>query len=81
MGGNIVFHAKRNAVKIKTYNAVSTAADFLLVRRGQQVVGLILNTEYRVTHTDISQYRLRFGFSLLYTDRVPLELLDSAALL
>jgi hypothetical protein len=31
--------------------------------------------------TDISQYRLRFGFSLLYTDRVPFELLDSAALL
>jgi hypothetical protein len=31
--------------------------------------------------TDISQYRLLFGFSLLYTDRVPFELLDSAALL
>jgi hypothetical protein len=31
--------------------------------------------------TDISQYRLRFGFSLLYTDCVPFELLDSAALL
>jgi hypothetical protein len=31
--------------------------------------------------TDISQYRLRFGFSLLYRDRVPFELLDSAALL
>jgi hypothetical protein len=30
---------------------------------------------------DISQYRLRFGFSLLYTDRVPFELLDSPALL
>jgi hypothetical protein len=30
---------------------------------------------------DISQYRLLFGFSLLYTDRVPFELLDSAALL
>jgi hypothetical protein len=34
-----------------------------------------------VNHRDISQYRLRFGFSLLYTDRVPFELLDSAALL
>jgi hypothetical protein len=34
-----------------------------------------------VMYTDISQYRLRFGFSLLYTDRVPFELLDSAALL
>jgi hypothetical protein len=32
---------------------------------------------------DILQYRLffGFGFSLLYTDRVPFELLDSAALL
>jgi hypothetical protein len=30
---------------------------------------------------DISQYRLLFEFSLLYTDRVPFELLDSAALL
>jgi hypothetical protein len=30
---------------------------------------------------DISQYRLLFGFSLLYTERVPFELLDSAALL
>jgi hypothetical protein len=30
---------------------------------------------------DISQYRLLFGFSPLYTDRVPFELLDSAALL
>jgi hypothetical protein len=29
----------------------------------------------------ISQYRLLFGFFLLYTDRVPFELLDSAALL
>jgi hypothetical protein len=34
-----------------------------------------------VRPTDISQYRLRFGFSLLYKDRVPFELLDSAALL
>jgi hypothetical protein len=25
----------------------------------------------RVKPTDISQYRLRFGFSLLHTDRVP----------
>jgi hypothetical protein len=31
--------------------------------------------------TDISQYRLRFWFSLLYADHVPFELLDSAALL
>jgi hypothetical protein len=30
---------------------------------------------------DISQYRLLYGFLLLYTDRVPFELLDSAALL
>jgi hypothetical protein len=30
---------------------------------------------------DISQYRLLFGFFLLYTDRVPFELLDSAALI
>jgi hypothetical protein len=30
---------------------------------------------------DISQYRLFFGFSLLYTDRVPFDLLDSAAFL
>jgi hypothetical protein len=29
---------------------------------------------------DISQYRLLFGFSLLFTDRVPFVLLDSAAL-
>jgi hypothetical protein len=26
----------------------------------------------------IAQYRLLFGFSLLYTDRVPFELLDRA---
>jgi hypothetical protein len=30
---------------------------------------------------DNSQDRLLFGFSLLYTDRVTLDLLDSAALL
>jgi hypothetical protein len=30
---------------------------------------------------DISQFRLLFGFFLLYTDRVPFELLDSAAIL
>jgi hypothetical protein len=30
---------------------------------------------------DISQYRLLVGFLLLYMDRVPVELLDSAALL
>jgi hypothetical protein len=30
---------------------------------------------------DTSQYRLLFGFFLIYTDRVPFELLDSAALL
>jgi hypothetical protein len=30
---------------------------------------------------DNSQYRLLFGFFLLYTDRVSFELLDSAALL
>jgi hypothetical protein len=30
---------------------------------------------------DISQRRLLFGISLLYTDRVPFELLESAALL
>jgi hypothetical protein len=29
---------------------------------------------------DISQYRLLFVFFLLYTDRVPFELLDSPAL-
>jgi hypothetical protein len=29
---------------------------------------------------DISKYRLLLGFFLLYTDRVPYELLDSAAL-
>jgi hypothetical protein len=29
---------------------------------------------------DISQYRLLFGFFLLYMDRVPFELLNSAAL-
>jgi hypothetical protein len=27
--------------------------------------------------TDISQYRLLFGFTLLYTDRVPFELLEA----
>jgi hypothetical protein len=36
---------------------------------------------YLVYSIDISQYRLLFGFSLLYTDRVTFELLDSAALL
>jgi hypothetical protein len=30
---------------------------------------------------DISQYRLLFGFSQLYMERVPFELFDSAALL
>jgi hypothetical protein len=30
---------------------------------------------------EVSQYRLLFGFYLLYTVRVPFELLDSAALL
>jgi hypothetical protein len=30
---------------------------------------------------DTLQYRLLFGFFLLHTDRVPFELLDSAALL
>jgi hypothetical protein len=40
----------------------------------------ICTTVYTYT-TDISQYTLCFGFSLLFTDRVPFELLDSAALL
>jgi hypothetical protein len=45
------------------------------------------NVINNVTHNvlsqpiDISQCRLLFGFFLLYTDRVPFELLDSAALL
>jgi hypothetical protein len=30
---------------------------------------------------DISQYRLLFGFFLLYANRVPFELLDSPALI
>jgi hypothetical protein len=30
---------------------------------------------------DFSQYRLLFGFFLLYTDHIPFELPDSAALL
>jgi hypothetical protein len=34
----------------------------------------------RIWIIDNSQYRLLIGFSLLYTDRVPFELLDSAAL-
>jgi hypothetical protein len=37
--------------------------------------------DIQVESIDISQYRLLFGFSLLYTDRVPFELLHSAALL
>jgi hypothetical protein len=40
-----------------------------------------VRTQMMVACIDISQYRLLFGFSLLYTDRVPFELLDSAALL
>jgi hypothetical protein len=35
----------------------------------------------RDTHIDISQYRLLLEFILLYTDHVPFELLDIAALL
>jgi hypothetical protein len=42
--------------------------------------GTFISPSY-CTPTDISKYRLLFGFSLLYTDRVPFELLDSAALL
>jgi hypothetical protein len=34
-----------------------------------------------IVHIEISQCRLLFGSSLLYTDRVPFELLGSAALL
>jgi hypothetical protein len=36
---------------------------------------------FRIDIIDILQYRLLFGLFLLYTDRVPFELLDSAALL
>ncbi len=38
-GGNV----EEKKVK-KTYNAVTAAANLLLVRAGQQIVGLILNT-------------------------------------
>jgi hypothetical protein len=38
------------------------------------------NMEIVIDLIDISQYRLLFGLFLLYTDRVPFELLDSAAL-
>jgi hypothetical protein len=41
----------------------------------------ISNSEDSVLIIDISQYRLLFGFFLLYMDRIPFELLDSAALL
>jgi hypothetical protein len=35
----------------------------------------------RTPPIDVSQYRRLLGFSLLYTYRVPIELLDSAALI
>jgi hypothetical protein len=37
-------------------------------------------TTLPIRSIDISQYRLLFGCSLLYMDRVPFELLDSAQL-
>jgi hypothetical protein len=46
----------------------------ILIEKGVQAYN-------RLLPTDTSQYRLHFGLSLLYTDRVPFELLDSAALL
>jgi hypothetical protein len=39
-----------------------------------------LDNGLSIYNIDISQYRLLLGFFLLYTDRVPFELLDSAAL-
>jgi hypothetical protein len=53
------------------------------IRRHLECVRSLFTYRYRycIEPTDISQYRLRFGFSLLYMDRVPFELLDSAALL
>jgi hypothetical protein len=44
-------------------------------------MALIIHRVDCIRTIDISQYRLLFGFFLLYTDCVPFELLDSAALL
>jgi hypothetical protein len=54
-------------------------------------IWLVRHNSYRAKHSilftllavpiDVSQHRLLFGFFLLNTDRVPFELLDSAALL
>jgi hypothetical protein len=62
----------------KTAEAIFMSKESLTPRK----LLLILDSKFRsVAITDISQSRLRFGFSLLCTDRVPFELLDSAALL
>jgi hypothetical protein len=39
------------------------------------------HAEDQVWSIDTSQYRLLSGFFLLFTDRVPFELLDNAAIL
>jgi hypothetical protein len=61
---------------LKSKNTVLSLFNFLYV-----MVFIERERKEWVQTIDISQYRLLFGFSLQHTDRVPFELLDSAALL
>jgi hypothetical protein len=56
------------------------------IEQAKMKFGIITSRRYfelekmYVQNIDISQYRLRFGLSLLYKDRVPFELLLTAQL-
>jgi hypothetical protein len=60
------------------------ALDFYFIKSAQHAVEFSKPSDVTaqwVPHIDISQCRLLFGFFLLYTGRIPFELLDGAALL
>jgi hypothetical protein len=65
-------------VKVVTASEDSSKYIVSIIYFGQRVFGAKAPGAASI---DISQYRLLFGFCLLYTDRVPFDLLDSAALL
>jgi hypothetical protein len=90
---NCITPLSHNNVLLQTRNCTvphckmySTVYSIELLLRNLPVIGARRSKKRLERDTpnapiDISHYRLLFGFSLLYTDRVPFELLDSAALL
>jgi hypothetical protein len=80
--GSILFFLRKPMMPNNVNSA--SATHFFLFAREMDPFGKFYHlnlSPFSVAAIDISQYRLLFGLFLLYTDRIPFELLDSAALL